>query len=71
MRIFPLLKQSINSKVRGSISLFGDLVDFGEISTVLNNSSSEKKDYIQFGFNGIIPKKITIQNKVRKSNKNF
>lgn len=56
LRIFPLLKQSINSKVRGSISLFGDLVDFGEISTVLNNSSSEKKDYILFGFKGLISK---------------
>lgn len=64
LRIFPLLKQSINSKVRGSISLFGDLVDFGEISTVLNNSSSEKKDYIQFGFNGIIPKKSLYRTKL-------
>lgn len=63
LRIFPLLKQSINTKVRGAISLFGDLVDFGEMSTVLNNSTNEKKDYILFGFKGIIRKTPLIRSR--------
>ena len=55
LRIFPLLKQSVSSKTRGAISLFGDLVDFGEIDTVLNDLNSSKKKYISLGFNGVIP----------------
>lgn len=55
LRLFPLLKQSVNNKTRGAISLFGDLVDFGEIDTVLNDINKKKKDYILLGFNGVVP----------------
>lgn len=59
LRIFPLLKQSVNNKIRGTISLFGDLVDFGEFDTVLNDVFKNGKKYISFSFTGIIPKSRT------------
>ncbi len=55
LRIFPLLKQSVSTKTRGAISLFGDLVDFGEMNTVLNDLYRKKKDYIFFNFKGVVP----------------
>ena len=55
LRLFPLFKQSISNKTRGAISLFGDLVDFGEINTVLNDLYKKQKEFIFFEFKGIIP----------------
>ncbi|MBR0032163.1 MAG: AAA family ATPase [Treponema sp.] len=55
LRLFPLFKQSISNKTRGAISLFGDLVYFGEINTVLNDLYKKQKEFIFFEFKGIIP----------------
>lgn len=56
LRILPMLKQSISRRTRGTIALFGDLVDFGEFETVKNDSENNKKDYIEFSFKGKINK---------------
>lgn len=55
LRIFPLLKQSVTSKTRGAVSLFGDLVDFGEFDTVLNDAYRDKNRSLSLSFTGTIP----------------
>jgi predicted ATP-dependent endonuclease of OLD family len=41
LRVFPLLKQSIEARTRGPILWYGDYVDFGDFSTAVNKDSSE------------------------------
>ena len=35
LRIFPLLKQSVTSRTRGALALFGNEVDFGDFATTI------------------------------------
>lgn len=41
LRTFPLLRQSIQANTKSPILWFGDLVDFGDFDTALNDSSEE------------------------------
>lgn len=49
-RIFPLVKQSIETRTTGPILWYGRLVDFGDIRTALRKGASEK--LMSFGFRG-------------------
>lgn len=54
LRVFPLLKQSINKRINGPILWCGDdddYVDFGSFKEALNNSTDEKSIRLQFEFN--------------------
>ena len=52
LRILPLLKQSVEGKTKGILSLYG-LVDFGDFSTLKTTDS--KDDYIELKFQTEIP----------------
>lgn len=52
LRLFPLFKQSTAARIRGSILLYGDFVDFGEFNTVKTSNSTHKT--IDFSFSGRI-----------------
>lgn len=54
LRTFPLLKQSVTSRTRGALALFGDEVDFGDFATTISSDSLDDKDsaYIEFRFKG-------------------
>jgi|WetSurMetagenome_2_1015567.scaffolds.fasta_scaffold03112_5 predicted ATPase len=41
LRVFPLLKQSVEARTRGPILWYGDYVDFGDYGTAVNKDSSE------------------------------
>ena len=48
LRLLPLLKQSVSNNIRGSIAMYGDMVDFGDFNTVLNKKSKKKSFKLQF-----------------------
>ncbi len=48
LRLFPLLKQSIEARTRGPILWFGDYVDFGDFNTAV--SKGEKEMSFEFEF---------------------
>lgn len=56
LRIFPLLKQSVTSRTRGALALFGNEVDFGDFATTIFSEAKadEKGTYIEFDFTGEI-----------------
>ncbi len=54
LRSFPLLRQSVAARTTGPILWYGNLVDFGTFSEVLNNKSSVKE--ISFFYKFRIPK---------------
>lgn len=59
LRIFPLLKQSVTSRTRGALALFGDEVDFGDFATTISSDAEndEKGPFIEFHFTGEIAPK--------------
>lgn len=54
LRSFPLIRQSVAARTTGPILWYGNLVDFGSFSEVLNNKSSAKE--ISFFYKFKIPK---------------
>ena len=54
LRTFPLLKQSVTSRTKGALALFGDEVDFGDFATTISSGSLYDKDdaFIEFRFKG-------------------
>ena len=69
LRIFPMLKQSISRRTRGTIALFGELVDLGEFETVKNDSDNNK-DYICLKFIGNINQNLNQRSyRMRRLNK--
>jgi len=55
LRLFPLLKQSVTSRTRGSLAFYGDEVDFGDFLSVLsNNQNNIVDDFIELKFSGVL-----------------
>lgn len=52
LRLFPLLKQSVEGKTKGILALYG-LVDFGDFSTLKTTDSTD--DYIELKFRTEVP----------------
>ena len=50
LRFFPLLKQTLTTKTSEPILWYGDLVDFGDFETTLNNHSKDKGMYVTLSF---------------------
>lgn len=50
LRILPLLKQSFNKQARGALTLYGDLVDFGDYKTVKTKNSNDDFLGLHFDF---------------------
>lgn len=48
LRLFPLLKQSVEARTIGPLLLFGDYVDFGDFHDVIKNGTNEKFFSISF-----------------------
>lgn len=55
-RVFPLLKQSIERKISGSILWYGPYVDFGSYEESFNRNALKNKygNHICFGFNSTV-----------------
>ena len=51
LRVFPLLRQSVESNTIGPILWYGKYVDFGAFSEAINRNSESKN--IKFSFNFI------------------
>ncbi len=43
LRLFPLLRQSVESRTKGPLLLFGDYVDYGDFHDMLRMDSNEKR----------------------------
>lgn len=50
LRSFPLISQSVAARTTGPILWYGNLVDFGSFSEVLNNKSSTKEISLFYNF---------------------
>lgn len=50
IRIFPMLKNTVNHELRGPISWFDDSYDFGDFAVALNRKASVETDTIDFHF---------------------
>ena len=50
LRLFPLIKQSVETKTIGPILWYGDLVDFGNFDESINQNTNEKQICIKFKF---------------------
>jgi predicted ATPase len=65
LRIFPLLRQSIEKKTAGPILWYGDFVDFGSFSDTLRHNSESKEITFSFGteipVNSSLVQKMDIQ----------
>ncbi len=51
LRLFPLFKQSWNSKNRGALALYGDFVDFGDFNSLKNSFSKSNSVDLCFDIN--------------------
>jgi AAA ATPase domain len=50
LRLFPLLRQSVEIQTKGPLAFFGNLVDFGDFSTALYSEAKDK--FIELDFQG-------------------
>ena len=51
IRLFPLLKQTIEKNVDGSLLWYGDYVDFGDFrTTITNNCDNNSEIEMKFNF---------------------
>ena len=51
LRLFPLFKQSWNSKNRGALALYGDFVDFGDFESIKSKNAKCDSISIEFEIN--------------------
>ena len=51
LRLFPLFKQSWNSKNRGALALYGDFVDFGDFESIKTKNAKCDSISIEFEIN--------------------
>ena len=65
LRMFPLLKQSFQPRIRGALSLLGDYVDFGDFEDVLNKNNTEHENSFSLNFNGDFRLKNSIYEPIR------
>jgi energy-coupling factor transporter ATP-binding protein EcfA2 len=49
LRTFPLIRQSINTRTSSPILWYGDLVDFGQFSSVVTGGEDSRKIKLSFG----------------------
>ena len=57
LRFFPLLRQSVEARIRGPLLWYGRYIDFGDFEAVLNNSAVKREMEFEFSFE--IPKQNT------------
>ncbi|MGQ3214793.1 DUF3696 domain-containing protein [Shinella sp.] len=53
LRTFPLIRQSINTRTSSPILWYGDLVDFGQYSSVVSGGDEQEKITLSFGLDQI------------------
>ncbi|BCV42345.1 AAA family ATPase [Shewanella algae] len=58
LRIFPLIRQSIERKTKGPILWNGHYVDFESLATSIHNGPINKLDVLSFCFNMSIPEEL-------------
>lgn len=60
LRTFPLFKQSVTSRTRGALALFGDEVDFGDFTTAVSSDLLQdgKEAFIEFHFMGELSQRL-------------